>query len=67
MVLRLFYTVPAPPLDSAANSGAFSNDMVGFKWADNSTSLYGCLVLRGSPAAGYSDGELTARFNILQN
>jgi len=51
---------------SAANSVSFSQGVgIGFKTLAASTSIYGCLVTRGSPA--YASGDLTVRLTIYQD
>lgn len=51
---------------SGANSISFAQGVgIGFKTISASTSLYGCLVTRGSPT--YASGDLTVRLNILQD
>ncbi len=51
---------------SGANSISFAQGVgIGFKTISALTSLYGCLVTRGTPT--YASGDLTVRLNILQD
>jgi len=59
-----FNTYYASALNSVSN-GSMPNGGLDFKAL--ATSIFGCYVIRGTPAAGYASGDLTVRLFIRQD